>query len=121
MDRSRMEAYLAAILGKDGGGGLPSSPGSRIETYLAYLAGEDVELPDTPISSAGELLEDIADGPDEGEIDTFLGAYDVTPSPADDKILPTRDKRMSRNLIVRKIPLSETSNSGGGYTAVIGG
>ena len=37
--------------------GLPEKPLSRTETYLASIAGEEVELPDKPLSRVEQYLE----------------------------------------------------------------
>lgn len=40
--------------------GLPKKPLSRTETYLANIAGEEVELPEKPLSRVEQYLEYIA-------------------------------------------------------------
>ena len=50
----------------------------------------------------------------------YTGRYRVTPLAYVDQILRTVDKVMEEDLIVEKIPYQTTSNTAGGYTAVIG-
>lgn len=50
----------------------------------------------------------------------YTGRYRVTPLPFVDQILRTVDKVMEEDLVVEKIPYQTTSNTAGGYTAVIG-
>lgn len=51
----------------------------------------------------------------------YNGAYEVTPQPYTDVVLPTRDKLMLNNVTVHEIPYFTTTNDKGGYTAIIGG
>lgn len=53
--------------------------------------------------------------------DPYEGSYDITPIASADIELATRNKSMTDNLVVRKIPYHETTNLSGGYTAIIGG
>ena len=40
----------------------------------------------------------------------YTGQYEITPNPDEAIILPTKDKMMTKNLTVFKIPYWETSN-----------
>lgn len=51
----------------------------------------------------------------------YTGEYDVTPQVQSDIVLYTRNKQMTENLLVRKIPLHEVTNISGGKTLIIGG
>lgn len=67
----------------------------------------------------------IVDEPEEaliiiGEAENYEGAYNVTPSSADQR-LDTQGLMMQQNVTVEEIPFSETGNTSGGYTATIGG
>lgn len=61
----------------------------------------------------------IDEGTGGGKLPYYEGAYEVTPRKVE-QILATKDKSMSDNVTVFSIPYQETSNVGGGYTAVIG-
>ena len=50
----------------------------------------------------------------------YDGEYEATPSIAE-QVLPTKNKSMLEDFVVREIPYAETSNPSGGYTAIIGG
>lgn len=54
-----------------------------------------------------------------GRLPNYDGAYEVTPRKVE-QILATKNKSMSDNVTVFSIPYQETTNVGGGYTAVIG-
>ena len=51
----------------------------------------------------------------------YTGEYDVTPLIQSDIVLYTRNKQMTENVLVRKIPQHEVSNVSGGKTLIIGG
>ena len=53
------------------------------------------------------------------DIDIYSGPYEVIPK-VKNQILNTKDKMLSRNLFIDKIPYYETSNKSG-YTVYIGG
>ena len=63
---TRIELYLAKIAGEDVT--LPERPITHIEQYLAKIAGEDVELPDYPKTRIEMLLANAA-GEDVDEVD----------------------------------------------------
>lgn len=50
----------------------------------------------------------------------YDGEYEVTPKTYDEKTLETRNKRMLKNVTIKKIPQYEVSNSAEGYTLIIG-
>ena len=50
----------------------------------------------------------------------YTGRYQVTPLAYLDQILRTKDKVMEQDVTVEKIPYQTTSNTAGGYTAIIG-
>ncbi len=51
----------------------------------------------------------------------YTGEYDVTPNVRNDIVLYTRNKLMTENVLVRKIPQHEVTNASGGKTLIIGG
>ena len=51
----------------------------------------------------------------------YTGEYDVTPQVQSDIVLYTRNKQMTENVLVRKIPQHEVSNVSAGKTLIIGG
>ena len=48
-----------------------------------------------------------------GDSKPYEGDYDVTPQAKSAVILPTKDRRLSRDVNVKKIPYYETSNQTG--------
>lgn len=56
---------------------------------------------------------------DNGDIPTYHGEYEVTPSASSAIVLPTYGKYMADDVTVRKVPYYETSNLSGGKTAYI--
>lgn len=50
----------------------------------------------------------------------YRGHYEVIPDPNVDQELPTKDKFLSENIKLSKIPYFETDNSMGGKTIIIG-
>ena len=52
--------------------------------------------------------------------ETYRGDYEVTPT-FSEQTLFTRSKLMTDDVTVHAIPLHQTTNKGGGYTAWIGG
>lgn len=55
----------------------------------------------------------------EGNIETYAGAYTVTPMITSQK-LETAEKYMKDDLRIHTIPTTETANTAGGYTFKIG-
>lgn len=51
----------------------------------------------------------------------FKGPYEVIPKVDEEQELPTADKMLSDNILVKEIPFYKTSNEIGGYTIYIGG
>ena len=54
-----------------------------------------------------------------GRLPYYTGIYEVDPRKVE-QVLETKNKSMKEDVIVHPIFYSETSNEGGGYTAVIG-
>lgn len=50
----------------------------------------------------------------------YEGEYDVTPKTYAPVVLPTRDRYLSRDVNVAKIPQYEVSNAAGGLTLIMG-
>lgn len=78
---------------------------SSRETVAASERGYTVE------ATSGVLI---------GGFPPYKGEYAVKPLPRDDVVLPTANRSMTRDVTVQKIPYYETSNTAGGYTAIIG-
>ena len=51
----------------------------------------------------------------------YDGDYEVIPLAFQDIILPTKDKKMMGDVVVKKVPYYETSNLSGGVTVYIAG
>ena len=52
--------------------------------------------------------------------ENYTGSYDITPLITAQR-LPTENKHMTSDVVVRMIPTSEVQNSAGGVTFTIGG
>lgn len=52
--------------------------------------------------------------------DPYTGEYEVTPLVDKETTLPTANKIMSRDVVVKQVPYFETSNNTGGKTVYIG-
>lgn len=50
----------------------------------------------------------------------YNGEYEVTPLVDKETTLPTANKIMARNVVVKQVPYFETSNNTGGETVYIG-
>lgn len=50
----------------------------------------------------------------------YEGDYDVTPKTYEPVVLPTRNRLLSRDVNVAKIPQYEVSNAAGGLTLIMG-
>ena len=59
-------------------------------------------------------------GKSKGEAPVYTGEYEVTPKVYEETVLPTKDKRLTANVSVKKIPQYEVSNQSGGETLIIG-
>ena len=55
-----------------------------------------------------------------GEGKPYEGEYDVTPKTYEPVVLPTRNRLLSRDVNVAKIPQYEVSNAAGGLTLIMG-
>ena len=54
-----------------------------------------------------------------GGAERYEGEYVITPKAYDEQILETKDKIMSNDVVVLKVPKYETTNLSGGYTVYI--
>lgn len=72
------------------------------------------------VSSKGKICGFVATSSGGGS-PPYTGEYDVTPQVQSDIVLYTRNKQMTENVLVRKIPQHEVSNVSGGKTLIIGG
>ena len=57
---------------------------------------------------------------DERPVPVYAGEYEVTPKVYEETVLPTKDRKLTANVEVRKIPQYEVSNEFGGETLIIG-
>lgn len=58
----------------------------------------------------------------DGEIvPEYEGEYTVLPLAFEETILPTKDTKLTKNIVVKEIPYYETSNTSGGNTVYIAG
>ena len=55
-----------------------------------------------------------------GDSKPYEGDYDVTPKTYEPVVLPTRNRLLSRDVNVAKIPQYEVSNAAGGLTLIMG-
>ena len=55
-----------------------------------------------------------------GDSKPYEGVYDVTPKTYEPVVLPTRNRLLSRDVNVAKIPQYEVSNAAGGLTLIMG-
>lgn len=61
-------------------------------------------------------------GMGEGEyIPEYEDSYTITPQAFQDIVLPTKNKQLKDNIIIKEIPYYETSNTSGGNTVYIAG
>ena len=64
----------------------------------------------------GHDLEIIADGADE----TYTGDYSVTPSHKEDIVLDTDYKELNEDIVIKKVPYKESTDTNGALTITIG-
>lgn len=79
----------------------------------------EIEISGT-ISSKGKICGFVVTSSGGGS-PPYTGEYDVTSQVQSDTVLYTRNKLMTENVLVRKIPQHEVSNVSGGKTLIIGG
>lgn len=51
----------------------------------------------------------------------YEGDYEVLPLAFEETVLPTKDKKLIEDIVVKEIPYYETSNTSGGNTVYIAG
>ena len=71
-------------------------------------------------SQIGQLTGEISIYSGETTKKKYEGSYLITPSTDQDVVLKTKDKLMTDDLTLKKIPFHETSNDSGGVTIYIG-
>lgn len=72
------------------------------------------------MSSIGQLVGEISIFSGESTKEKYEGDYTIAPSTEEDIVLVTKDKLMTDDLTLKKIPFHETSNDSGGITVYIG-
>lgn len=78
----------------------------------------EIELSiDSTVRIDFDVGEEIGGG---GRLPDYEGEYVVTPDLYDKQVLSTKNKSLSDDVTVLKVPYEEVTNLGGGYTAVIG-
>lgn len=55
-----------------------------------------------------------------GATPVYTGEYEVTPKTYEETVLPTKNRKLTANVEVKKIPQYEVSNQSGGETLIIG-
>ena len=65
-------------------------------------------LPDVVVTATGG-----------GDAEKYTGSYEVTPK-VTAQTLPTKDKLMREDVVVREIPITRVSNTSGGNTIISG-
>lgn len=83
-----------------------------------FITGE-IRISGT-VSSKGEISGFVTTSSGGGS-PPYTGIYEVIPKVEGDIILYTRNKQMTENVLVRKIPQHEVTNISGGKTLIIGG
>lgn len=56
----------------------------------------------------------------EYEHETYTGSYEVVPDVLQAQVLPTANKTLSEDIVIKEIPYRETGNIAGGATVYIG-
>lgn len=75
------------------------------------------------LSRVGALSGSVSVARSDGDIPTgsiYRGSYSLTPDPTKAQELQTKNKFLSDNVKINKIPYFETDNSEGGKTIIIG-
>lgn len=75
---------------------------------------------DVKLSMGSEFNVDLGQIIKVGTADAYTGEYDVTPKISTETELKTKDKLMSDNVRIHKVPQYEVSNLSGGNTLIIG-
>lgn len=74
------------------------------------------------ISPVRKISGNITYGVGEGDTSpTYDGDYDVLPLAFAETVLPTKDKKLIEDIVIKEIPYYETSNTSGGNTVYIAG
>ena len=81
---------------------------------------DDTEEVTLLLEADGELVLEDSVPYAQPTLPAYEGPYTVTPVLYDEQELETRNLRMTDNVTVKEIPITQTSNLYGGYTVVIG-
>lgn len=87
------------------------------ETSLTGIISSESNL-SGKLSVIPSLSGTISSGSNNGSI--YDGEYEVTPDVTEAQMLPTAKKYLTNDIVVNKVPYSETSNSSNGLTVYIG-
>lgn len=97
-------------------------PGTNTYRDTGESASGPEEIPEG--GNTGQVLMKLsgeADGVGWSDLPVFDGTYEVTPRAFASVTLRTQQKYLDRDVVIQEIPVYETSNQSGGYTANIGG
>ncbi|MBR5088460.1 MAG: hypothetical protein IK093_03445 [Ruminiclostridium sp.] len=98
--------------------------GSRCDTWLGFpedacfAVGTDCP-PYIGYEPQAGIMVEVGQGAE--TLPRYDGEYSVTPSLSQDIVLETAQKTMSANVVVGRVPMTETQNAAGGITLTIGG
>ena len=87
--------------------------------YLDVFMSQSSQNLDITFEDGSQELEIEMVGGSEGRLPYHTGAYEVDPRKVE-QTLETENKSMSGNVVIHPIFYAETSNLGGGLTAIIG-
>lgn len=74
------------------------------------------------ISPVRKISGNITYGVGEGDVSPiYEGDYNILPLAFQETVLPTKDKKLINDIVVKEIPYFETSNPSGGNTVYIAG
>ncbi len=74
---------------------------------------------DVDVKSGAKVLDFSIEGNKDARLPYYDGEYDVEPRKVE-QTLETANKSMSEDVVINPIYYAETTNVGGGYTAIIG-
>ena len=87
--------------------------------YLDVFMSQSSQNLDISFENGSQELEIELVGGSEGRLPYYLGPYEVDPRKVE-QTLETANRSMNGNVVIHPIFYAETSNLGGGLTAIIG-